>query len=401
MAATPKHSAFDDLREYVDAFRSSSDRSRFALYVIMVASVLIAIATWNAHPGGWPLHRLQAWYGQPLGKQPFMHGDTVQIKIAREEYLREFVARGVMTSSPIPGVAMDVNDLGLIGGTALLLLTLIQLFCLLREHENLQLALFKVRQLCMEDTEGHGRGDSRANLLYHALAMSQVLSSPPTLARWRRRGVLRHFGVIYLIPVAAQLWVLWNNAWTRDLGAMYGVDVRTALIVQGILAFLILVLSVIALIVSRAMTQRWNRAFYRINPGRWVAPQPSLLTWMKIGFGRTSQTDRLHTKMLTAMVDSLVIVDPRGTGAVQVKCKIPVQQERIRKPDVARMFEALNTDGERDARAWCSARAGTSYAALTNFSLERSEYRPRNDGGPVWADWVVHGRWTFNYVEAE
>jgi len=391
-------SPIEDLREYVDAFRSSSDRSRFTLYVIMVASVLIGVATWNAHSAGWPRHRLEAWYGKPLASQPFMGGDTVQIKIAREEYLRQFVGRGVMTASPIPGVSMDVNDVGLIGGVALLLLTLIQLFCLLREHENLQLALYKVRQLCREDGDAHGRGDSRANLLYHALSMSQVLSSPPTLARWRRRGVLRHFGIIYLTPVAAQAWVVWNNWQTRAIGAQYDVDVETGLRIQGAFALAILVLSMLALIVSRAMAKRWERAFYRVNPGRWVAPQPSLLTWMKLERRRSTSVSQLRTRVTTSLVDSLVVADRRGTRTVPVEGILEVQKERIHKHDLKAMLDLLFAEGERAARAWCSEHGGV-YVSLTSFHTDRSEYCPRGRG-PIRADWHVHGKWTFIYLVA-
>jgi hypothetical protein len=393
------NSSIEDLREYVEAFRASSNRSRFALYVVMIASVLIGIATLNAHPAGWPLRRIDAWYGTPLDSSRFMGGDTVQLKIAREEYLKQFVARGVMTSSPIPGVSMDVNDLGLVGGTALLLLTLVQLFCLLREHENLQLALYKVRQLCVEDGEEHVRGDSRANLLYHALSMGQVLSSPPTLARWRRRGVLRHFGFIYFTPVVIQIWVLWNNWETRERGALYGADVVSSLAIQAVIALFIILLSGCALIVSRAMAKRWERAFYRVNPARWVAPQPSLLQWMKLRLSRRPEgtLDQLRTRIVTSLVDALTVADPREKGTVTVERKIEVRLERIHKRDMQHMLDLLYNDGEMAAKAWCSGDGGGTYDTLASFKPERSEYL-RRPAGAVKADWVVRGTWTFYYV---
>lgn len=397
--STAPTSTIDDLKEYVDAFRMSSNRSRYALYVVVVTSVLLGITTRNAHPGGWSLRRLVAWYGMPLAEQPFFKRDTMVIKVAREEYLRQFVARGVMPASPIPGVSMDINDLGLIGGIALVLLTLVLLFCLLREHEHLQLAMYKVRQMCIDDPDGYMRGDSRANMLYHALAMGEVLSSPPTLARWRRRGVLRHFGFIFYIPAAVQAWVLWNNWETRDLGAQYGVDLTLSLVLQLGLFLFILVVSSCALIATHAMTRRWTRAFYHINPSRRVAPQPTLLQWMKLA--RTPRTrtpgDELRPRITTALVDTLVIGDTTQHARVPVRHQVVIEKERIRKGDMEAMLAALLTQGDSAARWWCAHHQRGTFGGLGSFAPERNEYLPRAEG-PARADWVVTGTWTFRYT---
>lgn len=397
-------SSIEDLREYVDAFRASSNRSRYALYIVIITSVLIGIATLNAHVVGWPLRRIQAWY-DPLKFPQFFGGDTTITRIAREEYLRQFVGRGVMPASPIPGVSMDVNDLGVIGGIALVLLTLVMLFCLLREHENLQLALYKVRQLCVEDGAEHARGDSRANLLYHALAMGQVLASPPTLARWRRRGILRHFALIYFAPVGVQLWVFANNWHTKGIGALYGVDVNGVMWLQGTILFIIFMFSLSALLTSRAMAKRWKRAFYRVNPARRVAPQPTLLQWMKIPnlvrwitLAHKPRTTReeIGPRLITSLVDKLAITDSRSRDTVPVQCRILIWTERIQKTDAQRMLEELFSAGEQEAREWCREHGG-AFDALVDFQPRQSDYVPLRNAGAK-ADWVVSGDWAFYYL---
>jgi hypothetical protein len=400
--STAPTSTIDDLKEYVDAFRMSSNRSRYALYVVVVTSVLLGIATRNAHPGGWSLRRLEAWYGMPLAEQPFFGRDTMVIKVAREEYLRQFVARGVMPASPIPGVSMDINDLGLIGGIALVLLTLVLLFCLLREHEHLQLAMYKVRQMCSDDPDGYTRGDSRANMLYHALAMGEVLSSPPTLARWRRRGVLRHFGFIFYIPAAVQAWVLWNNWETRHLGARYGVDLTLSLVLQLGLFLFIAVVSSCALIATRAMTRRWTSAFYHINPSRRVAPQPTLLQWMKLTRRPRVQSlaDEFRPRITTALVDTLVIGDASQEARVPVRHEITIARERIHKRDMQSMLATLCEKGDSAARAWCEHHQRGRFDGLVSFQPDRNQYLPRKKGDSARADWVVSGTWTFRYVPA-
>jgi hypothetical protein len=195
-----------------------------------------------------------------------------------------------------------------------------------------------------------------------------------------------------------QAWVVWNNWQTRTIGAQYDVDVETGLRIQAAFGLAILVLSMFALIVSRAMAKRWERAFYRVNPGRWVAPQPNLLTWMKLDPRRSTPVNRLRTQVTTALVDSLVVADRRGMRAVPVEGVLEVQQERIIKQDMKRMLDLLFAEGEREARTWCSDHGGV-FTALAAFHIDLSEYRPRS-GGPVRADWHVNGKWTFGYSVA-
>ena len=134
---------YADTEEYVTAFERSSNRARYALYIVVVTTVLVGIANYNVQDWSWPRKRLSAWYkyATPTSPQsevaPFFGGNIEQLKEARQEYLRQFVDRSVFTESPIPGVSMDINDVGLYGGLALTLLMLVQAICIMREHENL------------------------------------------------------------------------------------------------------------------------------------------------------------------------------------------------------------------------------------------------------------------------
>src|SRR5687767_779126 len=53
---------YDELREYIDAFKTSSDRARYALYFVIVATILIGISNNNIQNSSWPLRRLDTWY---------------------------------------------------------------------------------------------------------------------------------------------------------------------------------------------------------------------------------------------------------------------------------------------------------------------------------------------------
>jgi hypothetical protein len=398
----------DDLREYVEAFKSSSDRARYALYAVIIATVLVAIATYNFQSWSWPIRRIEAWYGHPVdaqkGQDPsaaktaaetqmkaiatvFFGGDVERLKTAREEYIKQFTARSVFNASPIPGVSIDYNDLGILGGIALVLLMLILVVCIMREHENLYLALYKVRRLCTIRGEDHTRGDSKANLLYHALAMSQVLSSPPTLARWKSRGILGHFGFIFLFPAISYCWVLWTNRQTSKIGEAYGADMDRILTVQVVLAALLLLLGMTALVYSRAMAKRWERAFFRVNPGRLRVRQTGLWEWLRLVPAETD--DRGTRRVVTELVDTLRDTDKLQSVKVENQKEIADRSGPIPHTDLMEMAEDLKKKGQITAQEWCCTNQG-AFQRLLNFTAD--------DNVLLETKWVVRGTWTFSYA---
>jgi hypothetical protein len=402
--------SIEDLREYIDAFRTSSNRARYAIYIVIIATVLVWIVNRNARQDSWPLRRIQSYYGQELFKQPFFNADTVVIKVVREEYLKQFVARNMMPESPLPGVSIDVNDLGIVGGIALVLLMLVVVLSLSREHENLHLALYKVRQICAEEGENCSHGTSRANLLYHALAMSQVLSAPPTLARWHPHR-LRSFGVVFAAPGIVQSWVFWTNFETRHLGDSYGKDVTNSLIVQGLTVVALLALGTVAGLSSRAKAARWRRAFFRVNPSRRVTPQATARAWLRIPYLRLGRHrgDPLRTRVVTALTDTVLIAKPDIKAQVTARHIVrpvapwwepwlfwresgPVQ---IRRTDVQRMAAKLDQKGHAAAREWCHQHNFVPHKVrLISFEAHQNVYEIEQSGARK-NRWIVQGNWTF------
>ncbi len=413
----------EEFREYIDAFRTSSDRARYSLYVVIVATVLIGIANYNLQEGSWPRSRLKAWYADAQsgnqGPGPaasgsagtiagnsatldgsdrstrgngltFFDGDPLQLDIAREEYLRQFISRGVATPSPIPGVWIDFNDLGLIGGIALCLLMLLLVLSIVREHENLHLALFKVRSLCNRN-EHHANGDSLANLLYHGLAMRQVLSSPPTLARWRKSGVLQHLGVIFFLPALVYIWVTVTNWLTRETGESYGVNVSRILGIQVVLAIVISVLCAAAWLHSRSMALRWKRAFFRINPGRQYAPQMTLSEWLKLKTPRKGGRG-IRRRLIAHLVDGMSVGDYLAAEKVKISVEHEAKGAGINDRDRDAVAAEIMTKGERAALKVCEE-AKVRFLRLSRFEAETNDV-VLSEGV---ARWTVAGTWTYQY----
>jgi hypothetical protein len=273
------------LTEYIHAFRSSSDRARYVIFVNTIVSLLMLIAAWNYHHLSWSrkaadLYRenrekvlaaewkkivndaranrvaqeqLTALLSQPLPagaaanlqrsldriehelaeRQPLRDTLALQWRYAqwkdREQDLEwyggqttEFYERGIFV--PVPGLGswLHVNDMALIGGLVLLALTALLWISLIRQHENLYLALFKLEQIRRSEGTTASDQDSVSNFFYHALAMAQVLSHPPTLARWNRR--IRHIFlhltgafIVYFLPGIVQAAIVVQNLRTRKI----------------------------------------------------------------------------------------------------------------------------------------------------------------------------------------
>jgi len=408
---------YEELREYVDAFKTSSDRARYALYFVVIATILIGISNNNIQNSSWPLRRLDTWYkmakpnlqnqtantpvipgtGRPPASlesnipKTIARGNPERLRIAREEYHRQFISHAILTSSPIPGVWIDANDLGLVGGIALLLLMSVLFFCVAREHENLYLALYRVRSLC--ELDGYMSGSSPANLLYHALAMRQVLSFPPTLARWRSRGVLGHFGFVFLLPVLVYSWLIWTNFKTREVGSSYGVNMTGLLSFQCIIAAFLLVLGSSTWSLSRAMARRWRRAFFRVNPYREHAPQMTFREWLRL-LPKEQERDLVRDRLVAKLVDTLSFTDSYAQQTIAIEPQAVTLQTAtlgaagINIKNRNRMVKLLLEVGTKTAKEWCGRGHG-EFEDLVGFRPDQNQL--------IDGRWTVHGTWTFRY----
>ena len=393
-AAVPK--SVDYVREYVDAMRTSSDRSRYALYILVVVTMMVFIYNYNMRDSGWPRRRLDTWYtyaretGRHYNPPPYIaNGDAERLKAIRAEYVKQFASRAVLTPTPIPGTSIDINDLGLFSGIALVLLSGVLLICVAREHENLHLSLFKIRMLCQEDGEdASAAGDSRANLLYHALAMCQVLHSPPTLARWKRHGALHYLRIIFLAPAFVFMWVFWSEWTTQHVAAQYGVtDKQNELLLELAAVVVLLVFGVATWAHSSAMALRWERAFFRVNPKRRLIAQATVSDWLKI-LPTDNSAQRWHERITTAIADNIIQQAKPLTDTVDVESPpLKCDKATMRRKTLTCAVENLVKDGERRAREKCNDLG--DFVGLAKFNLAPPQI--------VDDTCVLRGTWTFEY----
>lgn len=276
--------------QLIAAVRSASDRARYSLYVVTIATIMIFVASYNIHEAGWPVTRLERWYqlikqmsAQSAQQTPLGNSDPQELKLLRDEYMKQFVARSLFTSSPLPGVSIDVNDLGVFGGITLTLLMVIVAASFATEHESIYLALQEVRRRVMNEGADKREAFQHANFLYHVLATTQVLNVPPTRARWQRATALSWFRAVFVAPAAVYAWLVWTDWSTRHIRSAYGVRLFPTLWFEVVLLFALCVLSAATWLHSRAIARRWVETFFEINGDLRTSKQMTLLQWLKLG----------------------------------------------------------------------------------------------------------------------
>jgi hypothetical protein len=287
---------------YVDAFVRSSNLVRYAIITITIASILLFVGHHNSESDSWFNSRIKTahvalhenvWLrraGELQGENELarrwaeargIHSSDEalqQIKTLEEARTNHLLLQQI----PFFGVSHDVNDLGFFGSIALSILMLMLTFSMSRQHENLYLALWRVRRI-FDDENREESTQSSANLTYHTLAMSQQFSQPPTLARWRI-GKLRSLSKL-LLPFAlvVQGFCLARDWSTRDLGRIVNPHATNlSLTIQVAALILVFLLTIVCYLYMRSNDLRWEATFFSINPSFRKEVQPSWLEWVQV-----------------------------------------------------------------------------------------------------------------------
>jgi hypothetical protein len=300
-----------EFEQYIHSYGAASRRVRWIVIILTMALLLILNGWWSLRDNGWFKARAFNFpdqisaTGAPIEVLPNLDPDAAQrwrkasggvsahrslsdlsaaqLKVVHDEYLRQMVRHAIVMTVPVLGLHFDVNDLGVIGGLSLSLLMLLLYISIARETELLFLSLWRVEQLASDKNQD--RGDSSANFLYHSLAMEQVLSRPPTLARWHWRGWTSHAWTraLFFLPFAVHLVVVVHNLRTLPRSAALHTTWYTrGMKLQVVWAVVLLALGFICSRYAVANQQRWAKSFRRVNPRRSYSPQPGWWEWLRV-----------------------------------------------------------------------------------------------------------------------
>lgn len=375
---SPEYGVFQ-LNEYIRSFQASSDRARYVVFITTAVSLLMLIADWNVLGWSWSRRAREhyekdrraelgrAWDALHAQQQLLLRFDelrknsrhgtldaaAVQSELVsllaaqarvnalsrpssdlfwmpRAEWIdsewdgewyggqmREFYGRAVFVPIPGLGASIHVNDIALVGGVVLLALSVLLWISLVREHENLHLAVFKIARICRDERNPSDR-DSVANFLYHALAMAQALSYPPTLARWnhslRVRATRGGAWLVYLLPALTDAIVVGQNIASSGLASReWGRWMYLRLSIQIALALAILGFCMLAGTYARAIENDWRHVFERINPALVHFEQPAWSEWVHLSTPDANRDQRQLAREL--MYTATVRAEPHASAS--------------------------------------------------------------------------------------
>jgi len=342
----PEHASMTEdfeLEQYIHALTTSSNRIRYLIFAVAIAAAVVFVSFRHGNKDGWTVSRanlmrdaLNADIWNP-NTGALVKGDQIKACAAevekeprllfpwglekRDKRIKEISAKyefpqndcwkldyvvfmvnlndkksvaswlekfeqaqvnGVIVKNvPFLGIPFDVNDLGIFSGLIFTILMVALWFSMVRHQENLYLSMWKVHELTKQSDGQHP--DGRANLLYHSLAMAQLFTTPPTLARWETGLTDRLPRLFFLIPLCMQGFFVWNDLNTFDRGSMVNGHAAVAGWWIEVTSLVVVALAGISCILHAWANDRlWIKTFKIVNPDYRFKIQPSLWEWLRL-----------------------------------------------------------------------------------------------------------------------
>jgi hypothetical protein len=228
-----------DIQDYLDAASDASIRTRTVSLVLVVASVLVFAALLNSLQSSWMLGRmrlLQNPYSEyvisRIGCPPDQEGAELEeykqrYADLRQAFTKSYVENTFYVRVPFFGFTFDINDLGLLGGLAFLILLILLRFCLSREITNIVLSF----------SEADRTKPSQLKDLYILLAMQQVFTVPRTTQAGVSRFLWVMPKILCFLPLTVHIAVSFHDMVTMGLFITeFPFHILAILITEAILA---------------------------------------------------------------------------------------------------------------------------------------------------------------------
>lgn len=247
------------LSDYVKIAKSASKRFRWAIVILVLASVLAAIATFNTRSNDWTTLRIKSIKEKLIDlyslKQLTPKQQSNQLYYENLSHL--FQSRWVESCYirvPFFGVAIDVNDLGVVSGFSFVIILIMLRFSRRTELNAFRLIFTRAKNL----------GQLRE--YYNLLSMTRILTIPPSklnpqIKLWRLLPSL-----LYVLPVFVQFYVFYNDCLT--IYEPYMASPTSVTIIMGgslISLLLIIALSVNSLIYENKFNKLWTKTYAELK----------------------------------------------------------------------------------------------------------------------------------------
>jgi hypothetical protein len=268
-----------DMNDYIALVDEASARVRRVIYVMVVASALIAAAAWNYRTSSWDNLRLAVvdFAAAHLGEEPERTtADSEQayllpyakayVKALHKEWKPDAATKAALLDRqktmqhgfddtyghikvPILGIGFNANDIGLVGGFGLMVVVFVLVLSMMRERANIRHAFAKaILERCVPD-------------VYRVVSMSQVLTVPPGLIASQRvqPWLNRIHKALFALPAAVQILVVYVDIQTFHYGwAISRFNTLVELIGGGAFLLGILILTVWCFVESAKKDRIWD-----------------------------------------------------------------------------------------------------------------------------------------------
>jgi len=266
-----------DLTYYVEASHDAAKRTRTVTIILVVASVLISIGWYNSLRWSWARDRVRHAFeftddniykildpdNPPSRDDPRATAYRIQLQDAT---VSQYVENVRFVKVPFFGIVFDVNDLGTIGGLALITVLVLLRYSLSREIKNLNVSF--------EESVLHGR----LCAFYHALAMRQLFTVPDMRGETRNWKLARLPEFVGVIPA-----IIFSLGVSYDFYSTFGLNfysperVKFTHICESVWLVLVWVLSLKCLGRKRHINSIWDKYWERMSAENKVQPSVIML----------------------------------------------------------------------------------------------------------------------------
>jgi len=274
-----------DIQDFLDAATEAGKRCRTVTILLAVGSVLLFAGLLNSLQSHWMLQRLEKFQdinsdyvkhflGAPPVASPDLNRNAAnvsrpELSLYEHRYvamntalMRSFVDNSLVIKVPFFGFGFDVNDLGLLGGLAFVVLLSIYRFALSRELDNIRIGFLEAEAL------------GQLKEFYTLLAMHQVFTVPWTPGKEPSRFLLFAPKCVCVLPLLVQFSIVAHDASTYDVGSAVGwTHTLTVLVIEVLLLLSILPLSLMAFRRMRRTDALWDMYAERLDdnplPASW------------------------------------------------------------------------------------------------------------------------------------
>ena len=246
------------IKDYVEASSEAAKRTRRIIVVLMIASVLMFSGLLSSLGSNWKFQRLRAledvngeYVKRRLGPPP-QDSDSHSLYVARYNQLysaalKDFVENAYTIRVPFFGIAIDINDLGPIGGVALVIIMVLFRTSITRELDNLRLS-FK-----------EAEADNQLNTLYYLLAMRQVLTFPNIDGKERSKFIETAPKMLILTPLLIYSLIVMSDLRTLNIiGYIPPIQMSFLIILELFLLIVVIVITKQSLIKLKQIDELWN-----------------------------------------------------------------------------------------------------------------------------------------------